>query len=300
MSNDLVPGELQRYAIPGRVSITNENGGLPAVRVTTDHSTAEICLHGAHITQFQKNDEPPLLFLSHLSEFVADKPIRGGVPIVFPWFGPRAGAAMHGFARLVTWYLAKTEVLADGGVRVVFTLTDAVVQQNGLHAQVSYVVMVRDTLTMELMVTNTSATADFSYEDCLHTYFAVGDIGQVSIAGLKGRSYLDKPANFARKLETWDVIWIASEVDRVYLDTKDTVEIRDTKLNRIIRIEKSGSNSTVVWNPWFEKAKAMTDFDDEEYRRMVCVESGNVGESKITLAPGKSAAMKVAVSSRKS
>ncbi|HEX4342563.1 MAG TPA: D-hexose-6-phosphate mutarotase [Verrucomicrobiae bacterium] len=300
MSNDLIPGQLQQHAIPGRVTITNENGGLPKVNVTTAFSTAEICLHGAHITHFQKNSEPPLLFLSQLSQFTEDKPIRGGVPIIFPWFGPRTGAGMHGFARLVAWELGSTEVTADGGVKLVFNLPEAVVRSNGLNARVSYVVTVNERLTMELGVTNLSGTDDFSFETCLHTYFAIGDIGLTSIAGLKGRSFLDKVYNFALKTETWDVLWICSEVDRVYLDTTDTVEIRDTKLNRTIRIEKSGSNSTVVWNPWIEKAKAMADFGDEEFRQMVCVESGNVGQNKITLSPGKAAAMKVVLSSRKS
>ena len=65
-------------------------------------------------------------------------------------------------------------------------------------------------------------------------------------------------------------------------------EIADAKWQRKIRVEKSGSTSTVVWNPWIAKARAMADFGDEEYHGMVCVEAGNVGENKVTLAPGKS------------
>jgi D-hexose-6-phosphate mutarotase len=75
------------------------------------------------------------------------------------------------------------------------------------------------------------------------------------------------------------------------------VEISDSKLRRTIRVEKSSSASTVVWNPWIAKSKAMTDFGDEEFHRMVCVEAGNVGQNQVTLAPGKASAVKVGLSS---
>jgi D-hexose-6-phosphate mutarotase len=102
----------------------------------------------------------------------------------------------------------------------------------------------------------------------------------------------------ARKVESSDAIRIDTEVDRVYLNTTAAVEIHDAKLRRVIREEKSGSASTVVWNPWIAKSKAMSDFGDDEFKRMVCVESGNVAENQIVLGPGKSAALKVVLSSR--
>src|SRR5262249_21931835 len=131
-------------------------------------------------------------------------------------------------------------------------------------------------LGLELIVTNTSKASKLEFEECLHTYFAVEDITATSVAGLKGVSYLDKTASFAKKSETEEAIRISSEVDRVYLDTKGTVEIRDEQLKRVIRVEKENSSSTVVWNPWIAKAQAMVDFGNEEYQKMVCVESGNV------------------------
>jgi D-hexose-6-phosphate mutarotase len=159
-----------------------------------------------------------------------------------------------------------------------------------------YLVQVNDALTAELIVRNNSAP-DFTFENCLHTYFAVGDISGASVAGLKGVEYLDQPADFARRTEADEVIRFTGEVDRVYLNTTATVEIHDPILGRTIRVEKSGANSTVVWNPWIAKARAMPDFGDEEYQRMVCVESGNVAENRITLAPGNRAALKIKLSS---
>jgi len=108
---------------------------------------------------------------------------------------------------------------------------------------------------------------------------------------------LDKVANFAKKTETEDAIKITSEVDRVYLDATGTVDIHDARLGRVIRVAKKNSASTVVWNPWIAKAQQMPDFGNDEYPKMVCVESGNVNANKVTLAPGKKSTMKVTLSS---
>ena|SRR2546426_719641 len=137
----------------------------------------------------------------------------------------------------------------------------------------------------------------FTFENCLHTYFEVSDIGSVSITGLKGMDYLDKVANFARKTETNDAIRVSSEVDRIYMDTPGPVEIHDSRLGRKIRIEKHGSVSTVVWNPWIAKSQQMPDFGNDEYLRMVCVESGNVAANAVKLEPGKSSTLTVKISS---
>jgi D-hexose-6-phosphate mutarotase len=297
MPNITLTEKLHRHEIPGHVSCSAGGGGLPKVSINTAASTAEVYVHGAHVTGFQKTGEAPLLFLSESSLFAADKPIRGGVPVCFPWFGPRENDVMHGFARLTNWELQAATKLPDGGVTLRFQMPKTAAGAAWPPFEAQYVVTVAEALTLELIVTNASAEREFSFENCLHTYFSVGDIAQVSITGLKGVSYLDKVEQFARKKETAEAIRISSEVDRVYLDTTSTVEIHDGKLARGIRIEKSGSSSTVVWNPWVTKAKAMTDFGDDEFKRMVCVESGNVMAGKLTLAPGQSSALKVVISS---
>jgi len=295
--NNMPNEQLQKHEIPDRVAI-EKGGGLPKITVTTNDNTAEIYLHDAHVTRFRKNSAPPLLFLSAKSFFDDAHPIRGGVPVIFPWFGPREGSAMHGFARMTEWELTKTLAKPDGSVQLHFGLPENVCAKNGWPAaKVDFTVTVHDKLTMELTVTNPTGE-NFTFENCLHTYFEVGEIENISIAGLKGISYLDKTDNFARKLESGDAFKISSETDRVFLNAPGTVEIRDEKLRRKILIEKSGSHSTVVWNPWIAKAKALPDFGDMEFKHMVCVESGNVAENKITLASGASATLKVVLSSQ--
>ena len=267
-------------------------GGLPMVRVETAVSTAEIHLQGAHVTHFQKAGEAPLLFLSKESKFAEGTAIRGGIPIIFPWFGAKAGAPSHGFARVGVWDLIGAEVNSGGETRLRFILPNGI-DPNGAEWGLDYVVTVGEALQLELIVTNTSRQRDFTFENCLHTYFSVGDIHSTAIAGLSGVKYRDKVENFAEKTETNPAILITSEVDRVYMDTTAAVEIRDQRLRRKIVVEKSGSASTVVWNPWIEKAKQLSDFGDDEYQQMVCVESGNVGKNWITLKPGESSSLKV-------
>lgn len=274
--------------IPDHLALLPGNGGLEKVRIDTRWSSAEIYLHGAHVTHFQKAREPPLLFLSESSEFAADRPIRGGVPIIFPWFGAREGHAAHGFARVTKWDLQETALLPDGAVRLAFRLPND-------SFQVAFIVTVGESLTMELMVQNTAESVA-TVETCLHTYFEIGDIDQVSVTGLAGTRYLDKVAG-TTVTEGPQPIRISSEVDRVYLDTLVPVLIADAANHRSIRVAKSGSRSTVVWNPWIEKSARMPDFGDDEYRRMLCVESGNVVDNKLTLGPGESAAMTVEITS---
>ncbi len=293
-----IPEQLKKLEIPGRVTMLEGNGELPKIEVTTDWSTAEVYLHGAHVTDFQKRGEPPLLFTSQCSQFASGQPIRGGVPIVFPWFGAREGMPAHGFARIAEWELHEATTVPEGGVSLRFGLPETAFSAVSVPFHANYVVTVTDRLGLELIVTNASGDQNVSFENCLHTYFAVGDINRVTVAGLKGLTYRDKVENFASKIETAEAVKITAETDRIYLDTSGPVEILDAVLHRKIRIEKEGSASTVVWNPWIVKAQQMPDFCNDDYRQMLCVESGNVDNNKILLPPGKSSVLKVVLSSQ--
>jgi glucose-6-phosphate 1-epimerase len=297
MKDGTNPEDLRKHEIPDRVSIVSGDGDLPKIKIQTDWSAAEIYLLGAQVTEFQKNGEPPLLFLSRASEFAVGKAIRGGVPVIFPWFGARQGFPSHGFARGTEWEWEGSSAAPDGSVTLRFRLPIDAHTADWPPANVTYAVTVSDELILELTVTNPSPTESLSFESCLHTYFAIGDIAAVEITGLQGTTYIDKVDNFTAKLESAQAIRIKAETDRVYLDTTGAVEIHDSPWHRGIRVEKTGSASTVVWNPWADKARQMSDFGDDEYKQMVCVEAGSVGKNRINLAPNKSASLKVTLSS---
>lgn len=290
--------QLRKHEISGRVAVANGSGGLPKIVVTTKSSAAEIYLHGAHVTHFQKNGEPPLLFMSRKSWFASDKPIRGGVPVIFPWFGGRDGEPAHGFARIVAWQLVKTSADSNS-VRLHFTLPQIAEREAWKNLRTEFVVTVGDTLAMELISKNDSGDETFEIENCLHTYFQIGDINQTSISGLEKLPFDDfaSGANGARRPAENSTLRITKETNRVYFDSPEIVEIRDENLKRTIRVEKSGSNSTIVWNPWTTQ-KLPDDFDPPEHVQIVCVESGNVKQNKISLAPEKTAALKAILSSK--
>jgi len=285
---------LRKHEIPGRVSIVTDNGGLAKVVVTTNTSTAEIYAHGAHVTHFQKNGESPMIFMSRNSYFAPGKAIRGGVPICFPWFGNRDGEPSHGFARSVEWQLIKTAAAANDAVTLTFALPQIPGREAWKNLRTEFIVTVADTLTMELNATNESCGETVEFEGCLHTYFQVSDVDAISLTGLENAPFDDFAfgAGGARRAAENKTLRITQETNRVYPDNTATVEIRDEKLKRIIRVEKFNSKSTVVWNPWTTQ-KMPEDFDQAEHRQMVCVESGNVKQNKSILPPGQSVALKV-------
>jgi len=279
----------RRFGVPGVVKIEEGRNALPRVTVTSDLATAEIYFHGAHLTAFQPRGAKPMLFMSKESNFDPAKPIRGGVPVIFPWFGPKAGAPespAHGFARIRHWDLESCTVQADRAVRVVFSLAvDA--------ATLRMTFTIAHSLEMEMEVR--AAAAPLTFEEALHTYFVVGDVRQVSVEGLQGVEYIDKVDGFKRKTQSSEPIRITGETDRVYLNTLSSCVIRDPVLARSITVEKESSGTTVVWNPWIAKAKAMADFGDEEWPQMICVETANVGEGAIRLEAAQTHRMKTRI-----
>jgi len=288
---------MEKTQAPGRVMFLDGQGELPMIGISTMWSSAEVYLQGAHITNFRKHNEPPLTFMSQCSRFTEGQPIRGGIPVIFPWIGMSEGMGNHGFARVQTWELKEFAPAPDGSVSVRFRLPDCPEASSYPPFTADYVITVNEGLTLQLIVTNQAAEDSLTFENCFHTYFAVSDVTSISISGLKGASYLDKVANFAQRLETEDAIRISSEVDRIYLNTAGLLEIVDPRLGRKIRIEKQGSNSTVVWNPWVARSQQMPDFGNDEYQRMVCVEVGNVSSNEITLPPGRSSTLTARITS---
>ncbi len=294
------PGKLESTAhsgAPSRVAFLEGQGELPILEVVTPWSAAEIFLHGAHVTRFKKHNEPPLLFMSQCSRFEQGSPIRGGIPVILPWFGFREGLGQHGFARKRAWELKEVAFGPGGSVSARFSFPETPEAAAFPPFKAEYTVTVSESLGLRLAVTNLSQDQALPFENCLHTYFEVGDVTAIGVVGLKGCEYLDQVEKFARKTEGQDAIRINSEVDRIYLNTSAPVEILDPRLGRKIRVETEGSRSTVVWNPWIAKAQQMADFGNDDYETMVCVESGNVADNALTIAPRQTAVLQVKLSS---
>ncbi len=284
------------FAILGVLAFDETETGLVRARITTPACTAELYLQGAHLTHWQPAGHGPVLFLSEQSSIAPGKAIRGGVPIIFPWFGPRTGARTdgpsHGFARTEIWELAFAALAGDA---LHLTLTLAPTEQSRAlgfdHFSVALQLVLGETLTMRLTVANESGET-LRIEEAFHTYFTVGDAAQVRITGLAGAEYLDKTDHFTRKVQTEPVITLFAETDRLYVNTTAAVTLEDPTLRRAISVVKQGSQSTVVWNPW----KALPDMADPAWQGMTCVETANAADNTLTIAPNSTHTMESRIS----
>jgi D-hexose-6-phosphate mutarotase len=291
---------LPQMEIPGLAAWERGPGGFARLTITSPLAEAHIYLHGAHVTHFQPSGDAPLLFLSARSQFSPGKPIRGGIPICFPWFGPRAGhpeSPMHGFARTTAWKIKSLTADASGTVTAVFVLEASdVTRALWPHDfRIRHIVTVARTLTTALEVTNPSS-APFQFEEALHTYLAVADVRETSVTGLEICAFIDKTDALAVKTNAAAPMRFTGETDRIFENTRATCVAHDAAGGRRLRIEKSGSETTVVWNPWIAKAVAMADFGDDEWPAMLCIETANAGANAITLAPGASHTMRAVIS----
>jgi glucose-6-phosphate 1-epimerase len=283
------------HSLPDGARLEKGPGGLDRLSLRAAEGEALVYLQGAHVARFRPRDERPVLWLSAASRFEAGQPIRGGVPVCFPWFGPKAGspgAPLHGFARILPWTVVAVTAETDGGLRAVLELTAEAAARGGFPRELalSLAVTVGRSLRMGLTARNVDS-APVTFEEALHSYFAVSDVRQVRVHGLEGVGYVDKTAAMARRPGESAPVAIVAETDRVYTGAEGTATIEDPGWRRRIVVGKSGSATTVVWNPWAAKAKAMPDFGDEEWTGMICVETANAMDDAVTLAPGASHVM---------
>jgi glucose-6-phosphate 1-epimerase len=288
------------FAIPDVVSFEEaEPGGLIRVLITSAACTAALYLQGAHLAQWQPVGHEPVLFLSDRSAFLPGKAIRGGVPIIFPWFGARTATQYsartdgpsHGFARTSEWQLTAADIKRDD-VHLTLTLdptdTTRALGYDGFH--LTYKLVIGAELDLQLTVENQSTTT-MLFEEALHSYFMVGDAQKISINGLANTEYLDKTDGFKQKRQQESVLRLTGQTDRPYLDTKSPVDLDDPILNRRITVEKQNSRTTVVWNPWSELTAKLADMSANGWRSMTCIETANAGSNAVILPSGDQHAM---------
>ena len=310
-----------KFSIPGILSFEPANGGLIAAHITSPAAEATIYLQGAHVTHWKPAGQASAIFLSQRAEFAPGKPIRGGVPIVFPWFSERHDGKtgpQHGFARISDWDLAFAGMSGDD-LHLLFTLAPNDLSRSlGFdHFKLGYRVTVGHKLALEMTVANdsgnggahgggpaaaTAATdtatlgAPLVFEQALHTYYQVADARQVSIDGLAGVTFIDKVDEMKRKVQPNGPLTFQGRTDRPYLNTTATCVLHDPAGKRRIVVAKTGSNSTVVWNPWQEATAKMVDMEPDAWLHMTAIETANVGEDTITLAPGSTHTMRADIS----
>jgi glucose-6-phosphate 1-epimerase len=262
--------------------------GLDVVELTTPASICSVALHGAQVLSFQPRGGRDWLWLSGKARWDVGSALRGGIPLCFPWFGPHASEPSfpaHGFARTRLWRLVGVEEIPEAKLRAVFELR-ADGQTRALFPYdftARTTVVVGNELESSFEVVNEGAEA-FDFELAMHSYFSVSDIGAVVVEGLGGVSFIDKVAAGTRRQQPAGALAISGEVDRVYASGGPLALIDPG--HPTLHLEGREMASAVVWNPGPAKARALGDLEPEDYRRFVCLELGNLGVQRITLAPG--------------
>ncbi len=263
-------------------------GGMVA-QLTAGDSVATVALRGAQVLRWSSGSTTDgLLWLSPDATLANDKPVRGGVPICWPWFGVHptdTSAPSHGFARTASWCVASTAV-SDDATCLSLQLSESAKKNAHLPdgAHVVFDVRLGRELKMSLTVVNTGVKP-IHMTEALHTYLRVGDISTIRIRGLENKPFLDQLSERAGNSEP-HTITFDGEVDRIYNNTAGVVNIDDPKLNRTLRVRKEGSQSTVIWNPWREKAERLGDIGPDGFREIVCVEAGNIGCDEVVVPVG--------------
>jgi len=234
-------------------------------------------------------DNREVLFLSSKAVFDNKKAIRGGIPVVFPNFGPWDLGPQHGFARISMWELTSQNKGSDVCSAEFKLVNDSVSEAMWNHkfSLIYKVELSKATgLTTSLNITNTG-NDEFDFTTLLHTYIRVNDINTTSVSNLTGLKYDDKLKGGSEFNENSQQVSVVGGSDRVYKQTPTSHEISDTTGSLKVEITKINLRDTVVWNPWIENAQKMSDFDDEGYKCMMCVEPGAVSE-RISLKPAES------------
>lgn len=281
-----------RFSHAGYVTFKEGPEGFPIALITTPHATAAITPYGAHLLSYTfTSDKNDLLFLSEKAIFKEGTPIRGGVPICWPWFGPdpeNLGRSDHGLARNRMWNVVSTYLLKDQECSISFELTDTPETYAIWPHRFRLIlkVTVGKSLTMELTTQNRGDTP-FEITQALHTYFTVGDITQTKIIGLEDFTYIDKTDESKEKREDTPIT-IASEIDRIYPTEGGDIIIHDPAMKRQIQIASYGSKSAIVWNPWIRVCEQKADLNSEDYHRMVCIETANAQSDRRMIAPSES------------
>jgi glucose-6-phosphate 1-epimerase len=271
---------------------------LPCWRVQTADADLLIAEQGAQILSYRRSGEPPLIWLSEQARGLRGQSVRGGVPVCWPWFGDLArnpaallaqyrgdAAPFHGLVRNLAWECREQEIEGDG-VRLLFVCPQP---EDGLpgwpHAvEVALEIRLDSRLHIALRSHNHGQRAVW-LSQALHSYFAVSDIRTVEVRGLENRRYIETLDDW-RECSQEGPLRFEGETDRIYLDLPARLELHDSGWQRRLCLESRSAHTAVLWNPWIAKARRLSQFAEDAWQGMLCIETANVWDDCIELAPG--------------
>lgn len=274
--------------LPPSVTLIEEPAGYPLLVINHAAATGRIALNGAHVMEWTPAGEKPVLYMSPQALLEPGKAIRGGIPVCWPWFGPHptdADKPAHGFVRNLMWTVGEASENAAGVTMNLHLSDNDEAKAFWPHRfALRLEVKLGARLSVALFVKNTDTVA-WNMTGALHTYLCVADVTQAAVIGLDDAFYVESRLS-PERIKQSGPVYFDREVDRNY-ESRDTVRLLDKSGGRTVVVEKSGSRATIVWNPWIEKSKRLSDLPDDAYPHFVCIEAANAAPDIITLEPGQ-------------
>ena len=286
-----------------------EKDQLTCWRIRHGDAEAIVAEQGAQVLSYRQGDATPIIWLSEDAAFQTGQAVRGGVPVCWPWFGDLARnpqpvqdsyqgsqpAPAHGLVRDIDWVMARSDSNADS-VTLLFTCNTNRELPGWPHAVDLSLQVCLDSKGLHLSLTSHNrGDKAVALSQALHSYFAISDIHQVTVEGLDGRPYIETLDDWQQRQQQGDLAF-DGETDRIYLDLPSRLSLRDPGLKRRIMLETQGSGSAVLWNPWIAKAQRLSQFADDAWQRMLCIETANVMGDLVQLEPAASHTLSVSIS----
>jgi len=285
-----------QFGIKGQLQFI-EDSGFIMVDINNKHAKARISTYAGQVISFQPHTQQnDLIFLSENAVYQTGKAIRGGAPICWPWFGDDTsgyGRPSHGFMRNQQWQVMASNLDLNGITTLVLgaSSTDETKAVWPYDFNLILEIKVGKSLELKLTTLNTG-NEELTITQAFHTYFKISDVAQITVSGLDGKKYLDKLEGFSESLQTGDVT-VSEEIDRVFQAVDNDIYLIDKGFDRKITFSVTGCKTTVIWNPWTTVSSRMTDLDNDDYRRFVCVETANTAKDSVTIAAGKEHSLSV-------
>ena len=258
----------------------SEQGGIKIIQIKHPKVSASISLFGAHLLHFQPKGQEDFIWMSEKADFSGKTPLRGGIPLCWPWFG-KSSLPSHGFARNAIWTL-KEHRENENGVILSMTLEDSPhtreIWPHAFHLEAQF--EITEDLKVSLISSNTDQVP-YEIGGALHTYLNIGNIRNIEISGL-GKEYLERGLP---KTSLENIIF-NQEIDRIYTQADNEIILDDKEFKRQIKITNAGHNAVVLWNPDATLSQQMQDMADESYKKMVCLESC-IHDRSVLLQPGQ-------------
>lgn len=287
-------------------------GNVVVWNLKSKHFEAQISQQGGQLIYYKRTNEPDIVWRNPFSEFTSGEPIRGGIPICFPWFGnfeqnpeaiknmasPSASHSFpfHGLVRQQKWRLHSL-VLENHICRISFELElDNDYFINWPHTckiKIDYIF--GDNLEVKLTVYNEN-NYPLPVTLALHTYYHVSDVEHVELYGFKSNCYYDALDSWSKKIQTHEP-GIVQEIARTFIERTGTISIIDRGYNRKIIIDSQDSSSCILWNPYKNRSPKLDQFSSEAWKEMLCIETARARDDYLTVPQNESRSINLYISS---